>query len=64
MTDPRHHRGTAVWQVSVRRGGGAPAVAPIERRAWPESFWRAFGGMSEGFARPPQVPEKRPGLLR
>ncbi|HEV7509330.1 MAG TPA: hypothetical protein VGS07_30925 [Thermoanaerobaculia bacterium] len=26
-----------------------------EPSVWPESFWRAFGGVTEDFARPPQV---------
>jgi hypothetical protein len=30
-----------------------------EPPAWPESFWRAFGGVTEDFARPPQVRQER-----
>ena len=54
----------SVQEVSVRRDGEALVLAPVERKAWPESFWRAFGGMSAGFERPAQVPQKRPGLAR
>jgi hypothetical protein len=30
-----------------------------EPPAWPESFWRVFGGVTEDFARPPQVRQER-----
>jgi len=53
-----------VREVSVRREGKALVLAPVETAAWPESFWRAFEGMSEGFARPEPVPQERPGLDR
>lgn len=33
-----------------------------EPPAWPESFWRAFGGVTEDFARPPQVRQEREAL--
>ncbi|MGH7484867.1 MAG: hypothetical protein ACREMY_04560, partial [bacterium] len=33
-----------------------------EPPAWPESFWRAFGGVTADFARPPQV--RMPGEVR
>lgn len=51
-----------VREVSVRREGPALVIAPLERTAWPESFWRAFGSMSEDFARPEQVPQERESL--
>jgi antitoxin VapB len=51
-----------VTEVAVRREGVTLVLAPVERKAWPESFWRAFGGMSEGFARPEQAVQERPGL--
>jgi hypothetical protein len=30
-----------------------------EPPAWPESFWRAFGGVTDDFVRPPQVRQER-----
>ncbi len=32
------------------------------RSIWPDSFMAAFGGMSEGFERPEQIPQERPRL--
>ncbi len=51
-----------VTEVAIHREGGSLVLSPVERKAWPESFWRAFGGMSEGFARPEQAVQERPGL--
>ena len=51
-----------VREVSVRREGGSLVLAPVETAVWPESFWHAFDGMSEGFERPEQTPQERPEL--
>lgn len=51
-----------VTEVAIRREGLSLVLAPVEPKAWPESFWRAFSGMSQGFARPEQAVQERPGL--
>jgi len=43
----------------LRVGG---RLEPGQSVVWPESFWRAFGGVTEDFARPPQVRQEREAL--
>lgn len=48
-----------VREVEIHREGKRIVVEPVPVEEWPESFWRAFDGMPEGFERPPQVRQKR-----
>jgi len=34
-------------------------LAPLQVEEWPESFWRAFGAVTEDFERPPQQRQQR-----
>lgn len=46
-------------EVEIRREGAKLILEPLETERWPESFWDAFGGMPDGFERPPQVSRGR-----
>jgi len=60
---PKEFRfGPETHEVSVRREGEAIILEPLEEEGWPESFWKAFGGMPEDFERPKQVRQERESL--
>jgi virulence-associated protein VagC len=46
-------------EVEAPRVGDRVGLEPVQSAEWPESFWRAFGGVTEDFARPPQVRQER-----
>ncbi len=41
-------------EVEAHRVGDRIVLELVQSVEWPESFWRAFGGVTEDFARPPQ----------
>src|SRR3954471_20041117 len=49
-------------EVEAHRVGDRIVLELVQGVEWPESFWRAFGGVTEDFARPPQVRQEREGL--
>lgn len=49
-------------EVEVRRQGERLILAPVKSKEWPESFWKAFGDMPEGFERPAQRRQGRESL--
>lgn len=48
-----------VREVEIRREGRELVFTPPAPKAWPASFWRAFGSLSEDFARPERAPRER-----
>ncbi len=46
-------------ELDISREGETLTLRPVARAVWPEEFWQAFGGMPEGFERPPQVRQHR-----
>jgi antitoxin VapB len=46
-------------EVAIRREGPRIVLEPVPVKEWPPSFWRAFGGVTEDFERPPQRRQKR-----
>jgi len=51
-----------IHEVEIHREGKRIIVEAVQVEEWPESFWRAFEGMPEGFERPAQVRQKRESL--
>ena len=49
-------------EVAIRREGPRIVLEPVAVQEWPESFWRAFGSVTEDFERPPQRRQKRKAL--
>jgi antitoxin VapB len=49
-------------EVAIRRQGERLILEPVKHEEWPEDFWKAFGGMSPDFERPPQVRQRREKL--
>ncbi len=46
-------------EVSIRKKGSQIILEPLRREEWPESFWKAFGKMPQGFGRPRQTRQAR-----
>jgi virulence-associated protein VagC len=42
-------------EIEAHRVDDRIVLELVQSVQWPESFWRAFGGVTEDFARPPQV---------
>jgi virulence-associated protein VagC len=49
-------------EVEAHRVGDRIVLELVQSVEWPDSFWRAFGGVTEDFARPPQVRQEREAL--
>jgi len=49
-------------EVAIHREGQRIILESASVQEWPESFWRAFGGVTEDFERPPQRRQKRESL--
>jgi len=49
-------------EVEAHRMGDRIVLEPVQSAEWPESFWRAFGAVTDDFARPPQVRQEREAL--
>ena len=49
-------------EVAIHREGPRIVLEPVRVEEWPESFWRAFGGVTEDFERPPQRRQVRGGM--
>jgi antitoxin VapB len=49
-------------EVTIRRQGDRVILEPVGREEWPETFWQAFGALSDDFERPRQVPQRRESL--
>ena len=49
-------------EVAIHREGPRIVLEPVPVQEWPESFWRAFGAVTEDFERPPQRRQERKSL--
>lgn len=49
-------------EVAIHREGQRIILESVPVQEWPESFWRAFGAVTEDFERPPQRRQKRESL--
>jgi antitoxin VapB len=51
-----------IEEVEAHRVGDRIVLELVQSPEWPESFWRAFGAVTDDFARPPQVRQEREAL--
>jgi len=49
-------------EVAIRREGLRIVLEPVSVQEWPDSFWRAFGAVTDDFERPPQRRQTRRNL--
>jgi antitoxin VapB len=49
-------------EVEIYREGARIVLGPVPAQEWPESFWRAFGAVTDDFERPPQRRQTRRNL--
>lgn len=43
-------------EVSIRRDGDAVVLEPLEKRRWPDGYWKSFGPLGDDFTAPEPLP--------